>query len=168
MAISIDIRRAVRGDIPALMRMKRALMALDGLTDFPCATEQDWLRDAIGPQGCCNAVVATHQDAAVGLVTYNHRPLPGVAASILYVQDLFVEESQRRCGVATRLMRYVAGAAVELGATLIELNVAADNPARHFYHRIGFQSVPQCLTYVLAGPTLMKLTGTSPAAIDAA
>lgn len=168
MEISIDIRRAMRADIPALMRMKRALLALEGLTDFPCATAQDWLRDAIATGSCCSAVVAAQEGVVVGMATYNRKQIPGVAASILYLQDLFVDEDHRRLGIARRLLQHVAGEAVEQGATLIELNVAADNPAREFYQRIGFQPVPQCLTYVLAGPPLVNLTGLSPAADDAA
>jgi hypothetical protein len=35
----------------------------------------------------------------------------------------------------------------------------ADNPAQAFYRRNGFQHLPHCLTYVLAGPALETLAG---------
>ena len=40
---------------------------------------------------------------------------------------------------------------------IIELTVRADNPAQDFYVRNGFRPVPQCLTYVIAGPALGAL-----------
>ena len=33
----------------------------------------------------------------------------------------------------------------------------ADNPAQEFYQRSGFAHLPNCLTYVLAGPALAAL-----------
>ena len=94
MASPIDIRPALRADIPALMRMKRALMVLVGPPDLPCATEQDWLRDAIGPRRCFSVVVAAHQDAIVGMAIYMRKHIPGIAASILYLHDLFKAKLQ--------------------------------------------------------------------------
>jgi hypothetical protein len=35
--------------------------------------------------------------------------------------------------------------------------VRADNPAQNFYVRTGFQPLPHCLTFVLAGPALAAL-----------
>jgi hypothetical protein len=33
----------------------------------------------------------------------------------------------------------------------------ADNPAQNFYSSTGFQPLPHCLTFVLAGPALAAL-----------
>ena len=54
-------------------------------------------------------------------------------------------------------MARVAALACELGSPIVELTVRADNPAQQFYLRTGFQPLPQCLTYVLAGPALAAL-----------
>jgi hypothetical protein len=35
--------------------------------------------------------------------------------------------------------------------------VRADNPAQEVYLRSGFEHLPHCLTYVLAGPALEAL-----------
>ena len=47
--------------------------------------------------------------------------------------------------------------ACDLGSPIVELTVRADNPAQQFYQRNGFQPLPQCLTYVLAGRELAAL-----------
>jgi hypothetical protein len=54
-------------------------------------------------------------------------------------------------------MARVAALACDLGSPIVELTVRADNPAQSFYLRAGFQPVPQCLTFVLAGPALAAL-----------
>ena len=56
-------------------------------------------------------------------------------------------------------MAQVAALACDLGSPIVELTVRADNPAQQFYLGNGFQAVPQCLTYVLAGPALAALAG---------
>ena len=55
----------------------------------------------------------------------------------------------RNCQRADRARRRVRG---KLGSPIVELTVRADNPAQMFYQRSGFQPLPHCLTYVLAGP----------------
>ena len=59
--------------------------------------------------------------------------------------------------IARALMARVAALACDLGSPIVELTVRADNPAQNFYLRTGFQPVPHCLTYVLAGPALKTL-----------
>ncbi len=54
-------------------------------------------------------------------------------------------------------MARVAALAHDLGSPIVELTVRADNPAQEFYQRSGFAHLPQCLTYVLAGPALAAL-----------
>ena len=55
------------------------------------------------------------------------------------------------------MVAQIAAYAHGLGSPIVELTVHADNPAQAFYQRSGFQHLPQCLTYVLAGPALEAL-----------
>ena len=54
-------------------------------------------------------------------------------------------------------MAAVAALARDLGSPIVELTVRADNPAQTFYQRTGFRALPECLTYILAGPDLAAL-----------
>jgi len=76
---------------------------------------------------------------------------------VMLLQDLFVEPHWRQHGIASALIARVAAQACAIGSPIIELTVRADNPAQDFYLRNGFQPVPQCLTYVIAGPALGAL-----------
>ena len=63
----------------------------------------------------------------------------------------------RRFGVGRKLLTAVAKRAVELGCRRVDLNVLHWNPARDFYHRIGFQHLEEWLPYRLTGDALTAL-----------
>ena len=155
------VRTAEPRDIPALMRLKRLLAEGEDSAHAVCASEADWLRDGFGPEAGFSAFVADQGDDGsgdiIGMATCSRRKITGWNGPVIFLQDLFVEPAHRAHGVARALMARVAAYANELGSPIIELTVRADNPAQQFYLRAGFQLLPQCLTYVLAGPALTAL-----------
>lgn len=151
------IRSATPSDIPALMRLKRLLAESEDLLHALRATPADWLRDGFGPSPGFCAFVAEVSGSVAGMATCSRRVITGWSGPIVYLQDLFVEAAHRQCGIAGALMARVAAYAEELGSPIVELTVRADNPARAFYQRNGFRALPECLTYVLAGPALTAL-----------
>jgi len=154
------IRTAAPADVPALMRLKRLLAEAEDSLHAVRAGTADWLRDGFGAHPGFTAYVAEVGSAVVGMATCSSRTITGWNGPILFLQDLFVEAAHRRCGIAEALMARVAALAHELGSPIVELTVRADNnPAQLFYQRAGFQPLPQCLTYVLAGPALDALAG---------
>ncbi|MGA2892932.1 MAG: GNAT family N-acetyltransferase [Xanthobacteraceae bacterium] len=161
-AALFDIRAAQPRDIPALMRLKRALAeAEDGLHALR-ASEADWLRDGFGAHAGFTAFIAESHvnvgdDAVVGMVTCSQRIITGWNGPVIFLQDLIVEPAYRQHGLARALVARVAALACDLGSPIVELTVRADNPAQAFYQRAGFQPIPECLTYVLAGPALTAL-----------
>ena len=151
------VRAAEPRDIPALMRLKRRLAEGEDSVHAVCASETDWLRDGFGPEAGFTAFVADNSGEVIGMATCSRRKITGWNGPVIFLQDLFVEPAQRANGVARALMARVAAYANALGSPIVELTVRADNPAQQFYLRAGFQLLPQCLTYVLAGPALATL-----------
>jgi predicted N-acetyltransferase YhbS len=151
------VRAAEPRDIPALMRLKRRLAEGEDSVHAVCASESDWLRDGFGPEAGFTAFVADNSGEVIGMATCSRRKITGWNGPVIFLQDLFVEPAQRANGVARALMARVAAYANALGSPIVELTVRADNPAQQFYLRAGFQLLPQCLTYVLAGPALATL-----------
>jgi GNAT superfamily N-acetyltransferase len=154
------VRAAEPRDIPALMRLKRRLAEGEDSTHTVRASEADWLRDGFGPEAGFTAFVAEGAPIAgevIGMTTCSRRKITGWNGPVIFLQDLFVEPAHRAHGVARALMTRVAAYANEIGSPIVELTVRADNPAQQFYLRAGFQLLPQCLTYVLAGPALAAL-----------
>ena len=161
-AVSFHVREAAPADISALMRLKRLLALGEDSLHAVRASEIDWLRDGFGPDaGFCAFVAETPAaagHAVIGMATCSRRTLTGWNGPVLFLQDLIVEADYRRHGVAAALVARVAALAREIGSPIVELTVRADNKtAQRFYADKGFMPVPQCLTYVLAGPALLTL-----------
>src|SRR4029077_19502737 len=157
--LGFRVRTARPTDVPALMRFKRLLSeSEDGLHTVP-ATAADWLRDAFGPQAGFAALVAEaeYKRGLIGMATYSERIITGWSGPVVFLQDLFVEAAYRRNGVARAMIARVAAHAKTIGSPMVELSVRADNPAQLLYQQSGFQVLPPCPTYVLAGPALAAL-----------
>jgi GNAT superfamily N-acetyltransferase len=156
---SFRVRAARPADVPALMRLKRLLAQGEDSLHAVRATTAEWLRDGFGSDAGFTAFVAEDEiaEVVVGVATCSRRTITGWNGPVIFLQDLFVEPDHRRHGIASALMARVAAYARDLGSPIVELTVRADNPAQAFYRRSGFQHLPHCLTYVLAGPALAAL-----------
>ena len=156
---SFGVRAAQPVDIPALMRLKRLLAEGEDSLHALRANEADWLRDGFGPAAGFTAFVAEAgtSGAIIGMATCSQRMITGWNGPVIFLQDLFVEPRCRGQGVASALMARVATLARDVGSPIVELTVRADNPAQNFYAQAGFQPLPHCLTFVLAGPALAAL-----------
>ena len=140
------------------MRLKRALAAGEDALHAVCADAASWLRDGFGANAGFTAFVAeASAGGIIGMATCSRRTVTGWDGPVVFLQDLFVEPAYRTYGVASALVGCVAALAHDIGSPIVELTVRADNPAQTFYLRNGFQPVPQCLPYVLAGPALAAL-----------
>lgn len=153
------VRAARPADVPALMRLKRLLAEGENSLHAVRATAADWLRDGFGEDAGFTAFVAeaVYTETVIGMATCSRRTITGWSGPVIFLQDLFVEPDYRQHGVASALTARVAAYARDLGSPIVELTVHADNPAQDFYQRSGFQHLPHCLTYVLAGHALAAL-----------
>lgn len=151
------VRDAAPVDVPALMRLKVLLAQEEDLLHAVRASAADWLRDGFGPSAGFTAFVAEVADHIAGMATCSRRIVTGWNGPVVFLQDLYVEAGYRQHGIASALVARVAAQARDLGSPIVELTVRSDNPAQMFYQRSGFQPLPHCLTYVLAGPALAAL-----------
>jgi ribosomal protein S18 acetylase RimI-like enzyme len=159
-ALSFHVRAAQPTDIPALMRLKRLLAEGENGQDAVRATEAHWLRDGFGANAGFCTFVAEEGDRIIGMATCSKRVITGWNGPVLFLQDLFVEAERRHRGVARALMTRVAAFACEIGSPIVEFTVRSDNAAAQvFYRKAGCTPLPECVTYVLAGPSLTALAG---------
>jgi ribosomal protein S18 acetylase RimI-like enzyme len=158
-SIPFRVRASEPADIPALMRLKRLLALDENSLHAVRASAADWLRDGFGSRPGFNAFVAEIENprTVVGMATCSRRAITGWSGPVIFLQDLFVEPAHRNNGMARALVARVAAFAHDLGSPIVELTVRADNPAQAFYQRSGFEHLPHCLTYVLAGSALAAL-----------
>jgi ribosomal protein S18 acetylase RimI-like enzyme len=157
--LAFRVRPARPTDVPALMRFKRLLAESEGGLHTVQATAADWLRDGFGPQAGFVALVAEaeHRRGLIAMATYSERIITGWSGPVVFFKDLVVETAYRHNGVARALIARIAARAKAIGSPMVELSVRADNPAQLLYQQNGFQVLPPCPTYVLAGPALAAL-----------
>lgn len=153
----ITIRAAVPADAATVVRLVRALAAYEDLLDRVRITEDDVLRDGFGDPPRFECLLAEVDGVAVGFALFftNYSTFEGRPG--LYVEDLFVEETARGRGIGGRLMARLAAIALARGCTRLDLAVLHWNPARDFYHRLGFRRLADWLPYRLAGGGLRGL-----------
>ena len=158
---TLKIRLAIRADVPAIAGMVRELSRDGECPEALLATQEDWQRDLFGPQPPFTALVADLDNKVVGTLIYAVERYPGWVLPAIKVHELYVVPGLRRQGIATTLLNFLADAVRGGPVALMQLTVREANPARKFYERIGFQQVPECLTYVLALPALHTLVETA-------
>jgi GNAT superfamily N-acetyltransferase len=161
MDTTLQIRLAVSTDVPVIAGMIRELSRDADCPDELLATHQDWLHDLFGPQPPFTALVAELDKRIVGTLIYAIERYPGWALPAIKVHELYVVPELRRQRIATTLFNFLADAVRGSQVVLMQLNVREANPARKFYERIGFQQVPECLTYAMALPALQALIKTA-------
>jgi len=132
------IRAVTKSDLPILDRALRALS--DELGDAHPTDITLLERAGFGPTPAYYALIAlTDQDALCGAVVFSPFLSTSLAASGLYVSDLWVADAARGTGLGRRLLGSAARSAeARWGATYLKLTVYHDAPAaRRFYDRLG-------------------------------
>lgn len=139
---------------------------VDALADFenlegPSLEARERLRsDGFGESRRFQPWLALLDGAPVGYaVTFQiystFRALP-----ILYLEDLFVTPEAREKGVATAIMRFLAGEAIRQGCAAMQWAVLDWNErAIAFYERMGATQISEWFSYRLGRPELEKVAG---------
>jgi len=136
----IIIRQAAASDATHLNHALRQLS--DDLGDEHLASDEAVAQAGFGTSPSFSALLAEDQDMAVGVVMFSPvfstiRGAPGV-----FVSDLWVSQSYRGQGIATRLLSNVCSiSSQQWGAAFMRLNVYNENQvAISAYEKLGFKS----------------------------
>jgi GNAT superfamily N-acetyltransferase len=154
---AIKLRFAIPDDVGLLLQLVRELAAYERSPDAVAATEDDLLRHGFGREPRFEVLLAYVGEEPAGLALFfpnfsTWRGQPG-----LYLEDLYVREWARGCGVGRRLMARLAAIAVERGCARLDFAVLDWNPARGFYHRLGIETREEWLLYRATDDALRRL-----------
>jgi len=158
-SVSFVIRPATAADVPELLRLIRALAAYEGEPDAVETTEKDLNRILFGPGPKVWALVATNQTGrVVGTAIYFLSYSTWTGRHSLYLEDIFVEPSERGNGHGRALMAALARIAVDQDCGRLEWAVLDWNDsAIGFYRSLGAEAMDEWTTYRVAGPALAAL-----------
>ncbi|SFB81388.1 GNAT family N-acetyltransferase [Tropicimonas isoalkanivorans] len=133
----VRIRRAERGDAPALLRMVAALAEHHG--DIATLTPRALERDLFGPSACASALLALNGTDAVGYAVLSSSPRLHSGRRVMEVHHLFVDSAHRGTGVGRRLMAAAVVEARRQDCGELEVGTDAENArAQAIYGSLGF------------------------------
>ena len=153
------IREATPDDLSAIGRMIRELAEFEHEPDAVKATSEQ-LHDALfGPDAVASALIALDaggEPAGFALWYRSFSTWEGVPG--IYLEDLYVTESQRGSGLGRTLLTSLARIVVHRGWSRLEWSVLRWNSeAIAFYDSLGGRPLDGWLTYRLTGPALDSL-----------
>lgn len=154
---AITLRFATADDAGILLALVRELAIYEKAPDAVLATEADFRRHGFGPTPHFEALLAFVDDRPAGFALFFPNFSTWLGKPGLYLEDIFVPEWARALGVGRRLMTRLAAIAVERGWGRLDFWVLHWNPARGFYHRLGFRHMEEWLPYRAEGEALAAL-----------
>ncbi len=160
----LNIRPAVREDIPLILDFIRGLATYEREPQAAVATADDLLRDGWGPEPKFRCVIADWREneggawhpAGFAFFFYNYSTWQGRPG--LYLEDLFVWPQYRGKGIGKALLIYLAQAAVRENCGRFVWQVLDWNtPAIDFYKSLGAEVLTTWLTMRVEGAALERL-----------
>jgi GNAT superfamily N-acetyltransferase len=156
----MQLRPAVRADVPQILRLIRALADYEKLSHEVAATEAALASALFGERPAAEVLLAEEQGRAVGFALFFQNFSTFLARPGIYLEDLFVEPAQRGKGTGKALLKAVAKLAVERGCGRFEWSVLDWNePAIGFYKSLGAQPMADWTIVRVTGDALKKLGG---------
>lgn len=153
------IRRAEKNDIEEILRLLRQVLEvhasirpdlfISGTTKYTDKELEVIIKDEKKP-----IFVAVEDDKVLGYVFCEIDDFPKrnsmIAYKSLYIDDLCVDESERKKNVGKQLFKYVKDYAKEIGCYEITLNVWEGNDsALEFYEKMGLKPKYHNMEYKL-------------------
>jgi GNAT superfamily N-acetyltransferase len=134
----VTIHPATRNDVPTLLTLIRELATYEKKRHKAVVTEDNLLRDLVGPHPKFRALIAEWHGKPAGYATffYFYSTFEGRAA--LFLEDLFVLDELRGNGIGKAMLAAVAKQALDEGCFGLRWEVLDWNrPAIEFYEKLG-------------------------------
>jgi len=152
------LRRAVRADVPEILRLIRALAEYEKLTHEVVATEAALTETLFGARPAAEVLLAEEDGRAVGFALFFQNFSTFLGKPGIYLEDLFVDPAFRGRGIGRELLRAIARVAVERGCGRFEWAVLDWNePAIGFYKSLGAKPMGDWTVMRLTGAALKEL-----------
>jgi GNAT superfamily N-acetyltransferase len=139
--VNTTIRKATVADADVIGELAKQfqayLRALGDRTQFEF-TAETYRRDGFGPCPAFAGLVAELDGEVVGYLLYHFGYDTDRAMRLMFVIDLYVQETKRRRGIGEELMRAAARICRETGSRELMWSVFIPNKlASRFYERLG-------------------------------
>jgi GNAT superfamily N-acetyltransferase len=152
------IRAATKADVSIILCFIKKLADYERLSHEVVATEETLRETLFGRRRTAEVAIGYFKGEPVSFVLYFHNYSTFLGRPGIYIEDLFVDETFRRRGFGTALLRYVAGLASERRCGRLEWSVLDWNePAINFYKKLGAMPMSEWTVFRVIGKELEKL-----------
>lgn len=136
--MTINIRPALRSDVPAILGMMRGFAEFEKLLDSFKVTEQSLASVIFGPAGFVECLIAEEGESTVGYMIFYPCFASFSGQMGLYLEDIYIKPTHRGRGVGEAMLRKLVQIAMERGCERIDFQVLDWNiPAIGFYQNLG-------------------------------
>lgn len=152
------LRRARPGDEAGILRCIRALAEYEKEPDAVQTTVGDLRHALFGPDRSVFAHVIEKEQRIVAIAVWFLNYSTWTGRNGLYLEDLFVQETERRHGYGRALMVALARVCADRGYRRLEWSVLDWNtPSIRFYRSIGAVGMQEWTVQRLSGDALARL-----------
>jgi GNAT superfamily N-acetyltransferase len=157
-ATTFSIRPAQPSDVGDIFDMIFELAVFEKLEHLVVATEEALHDGLFGAHPACEAIVGVENGEVVTFALYFHNFSTFLTRKGLYLEDLYVRQSQRGKGYGRQMLVALAQIAQERGCGRFEWSVLDWNEnAINFYKGVGADVMPEWRICRVAGDALSKL-----------
>jgi GNAT superfamily N-acetyltransferase len=158
MSTAFHIRPAQPSDIPAIYGMIVELAVFEKLQHLVAATEPMLHDGLFGAHPACEAIVGERDGEVVTFALFFHNFSTFLTRKGLYLEDLYVKQSERGMGYGKQMLSALAKLAVERDCGRFEWSVLDWNEtAINFYKGVGADVMPDWRICRLTGDALEAL-----------
>lgn len=159
MSCDVVIRKAKADDADDILRLIRELAIYEKAEHEVLATKETIIASLFSNEATAKTIICEDgQGRIIGYAIYFYNYSTWLAKKGLYLEDLYVAESERGSGVGKKLLTHLAKIAVSEGCGRFEWSVLNWNaPAIAFYESLGAKPQSEWTVYRLTGEALQKL-----------
>lgn len=159
-ATTFSIRPAQPSDVGDIFDMIFELAVFEKLEHLVVATEEALHDGLFGAHPACEAIVGVENGTVVTFALFFHNFSTFLTRKGLYLEDLYVRQSQRGKGYGRQMLVALARIAQERGCGRFEWSVLDWNEnAINFYKGVGADVMPEWRICRVAGDALRALAG---------
>ncbi len=156
----LTISRGTRRDAPTILALIGGLAEYERLAHEMRATVGDIRRDGFGVRPYFEALICRRGGRPIGFALYYFTYSTFEGRPTLYLEDLFVQPTERGRGAGRALLRALARIALRRRCARMEWAVLYWNtPSIRFYRRLGARLKREWIITRLTGPPLRRLAG---------
>lgn len=136
--MDIILRNGTNADAELIISYLKKLAEYEKM-DGICNITPPELIKLINEENGLHAVIAEQDGVPVGMMTwYTYKIATFTGRRVFYIEDVFIEDGKRGCGIGTALFAEAKRLAEEIGCTKLEWKCLDWNTsAQKFYEKIG-------------------------------